>query len=75
MCHEMKFPVFFFAGLVFLLSAILIYRPAAAQYDNPQNTRKDRNQVFRLMTELREENPAIGAPGKGQSARYVYETD
>lgn len=44
----MKFPVFFFAGLVFLLSAILICRPAAAQYDNPQNTRKDRNQVFRI---------------------------
>jgi ATP-dependent DNA helicase RecG len=40
-----------------------------------QITHLDRNQVFRLMTELREENPAIGAPGKGQSARYVYETD
>jgi ATP-dependent DNA helicase RecG len=32
----------------------------------------DRNQVFRLMNELRRENPAISPPGKGKSARYVY---
>lgn len=33
----------------------------------------DRNQVYRLMTELRMENPRIKPPGKGQSAKYVYE--
>lgn len=32
----------------------------------------DRNQAFRLMTELRKENPAIQAPGKGAHARYEY---
>jgi ATP-dependent DNA helicase RecG len=32
----------------------------------------DRNQVFRLMSELRGENPAIKPPGKGKSARYAY---
>ncbi|MDF7800012.1 ATP-binding protein [Pontiellaceae bacterium B1224] len=40
-----------------------------------QITHFDRNQVFRLMTELRAENSGICAPGKGQSARYVYEAN
>ena len=35
-------------------------------------TAYDRNQAFRLMTELREENPAIQAPGKGAHARYEF---
>lgn len=38
-----------------------------------QVTHFDRNQVYRLMTELRMENPRIKPPGKGQSAKYVYE--
>jgi ATP-dependent DNA helicase RecG len=33
-------------------------------------TSLDRNQVFRMMTELREANPEISVPEKGRSARY-----
>ena len=37
-----------------------------------QITRFDRNQVYRLMTELRQENPRIQPPGRGQHARYEF---
>ncbi|HHI81418.1 MAG TPA: AAA family ATPase [Planctomycetes bacterium] len=35
-------------------------------------THMDRNQVARLMRELREENPEIPAPGRGRWARYEW---
>ena len=37
-----------------------------------QITRLDRNQVFRLMTELRKENPDLKPPGRGKHARYEF---
>lgn len=37
-----------------------------------QITRFDRNHAYRLMRELREENPQIQPPGKGAHARYEY---
>ncbi|WP_018716650.1 ATP-binding protein [Arhodomonas aquaeolei] len=37
-----------------------------------QITRFDRNHAYRLMRELREENPQIQPPGKGKHARYEY---
>lgn len=37
-----------------------------------QITRFDRNQAFRLMMELRSENPQIKSPGKGKLAKYEY---
>lgn len=37
-----------------------------------QITRFDRNQAFRLMMELRAENPQIKSPGKGKLAKYEY---
>lgn len=37
-----------------------------------QITHLDRNQVFRLMAELRGENPEVTAPGRGRTARYTY---
>ena len=33
-------------------------------------TRFDRNQVFRLMTELRRENPNLQPPGRGKYAKH-----
>jgi len=36
-------------------------------------TRLNRNQVFRLMTELRTETPAISDPGRGRYARYTFD--
>ncbi len=33
----------------------------------------NRNQVFRLMSELRAENPAISEPGRGRYARYTFD--
>lgn len=35
----------------------------------------NRNQVFRLMSELRAENPKIKAPGRGRYAKYRYDED
>ena len=32
----------------------------------------DRNQVFRLMKELIEEDLRVSASGKGRTARYVF---
>ncbi len=40
--------------------------------DIRQITLFDRHQVFRLMNELRQENPEISEPGKGKGARYEY---
>jgi ATP-dependent DNA helicase RecG len=37
-----------------------------------QITRFDRNQVHRLMTELRQENPNLQPPGRGKYARYEF---
>jgi len=37
-----------------------------------QITHLDRNQVVRLMRELRQENPQIQEPGRGRWARYEW---
>lgn len=47
--------------------------PGLSNQDIRQITHFDRNQVFRLMKQLRLENPKIQAPGKGKHARYTYE--
>lgn len=47
--------------------------PGLNNQDIRQITHFDRNQVFRLMKELRSENPKILDPGKGKHARYSYE--
>jgi ATP-dependent DNA helicase RecG len=47
--------------------------PGLSNREIRQITHFDRNQVFRLMTELREENSAIVLPGKGKHARYEYQ--
>lgn len=46
--------------------------PGLTNSDVRQITRFDRNQVYRLMCELRDENPQINAPGRGRWARYDY---
>jgi ATP-dependent DNA helicase RecG len=38
-------------------------------------THYDRNQVFRLMRQLRQENKRVLSPGKGKYARYKYELE
>jgi len=38
-------------------------------------THYDRNQVFRLMRQLRQENKRVLSPGKGKYARYQYELE
>lgn len=38
-------------------------------------THYDRNQVFRLMQQLRQENQRVLSPGKGKYARYEYELE
>ena len=40
--------------------------------DIRQITRFDRNQVYRLMKELRAENPELSPPGKGKQACYSF---
>jgi ATP-dependent DNA helicase RecG len=35
-------------------------------------THYDRNQVIRLMMELRQETPSVRSPGRGKYARYEY---
>lgn len=47
--------------------------PGLSNQEIRQITHYDRNQVFRLMRELRAENSCVNSPGKGQSARYAYE--
>jgi len=46
--------------------------PGLSNEEIRQITHYNRNQVFRLMVQLRGENPHIKAPGKGKHARYVY---
>ena len=38
-----------------------------------QITHLDRNQVYRLMLELRKEQDGVGQLGKGRGARYVWQ--
>lgn len=46
--------------------------PGLSNRDIRQITRFDRNQVYRLMTELRQENPGLQLPGKGKYARHTF---
>lgn len=46
--------------------------PGLSNKEIRQITRFDRNQVYRLMTELRQENPAVQPPGRGKYAHYEY---
>lgn len=48
--------------------------PGLSNQEIRRITAYDRNHVFRLMTELRAENPSIKPPGKGAHARYVINT-
>lgn len=45
--------------------------PGLSNQEIRQITRFDRNQVHRLMTELRHEHPGLQPPGRGQSARHT----
>jgi ATP-dependent DNA helicase RecG len=47
--------------------------PGLSNQEIRQITHFDRNQVFRLMKQLRFENPKIQTPGKGKHAKYIYE--
>ncbi|WP_346796346.1 ATP-binding protein [Halomonas sp. Bachu 37] len=49
--------------------------PGLSNKEIRQITRFDRNQTYRLMAELREENPQIQPPGKGKYARYEYHNE
>lgn len=46
--------------------------PGLSNKEIRQITRFDRNHAYRLMRELRKENPQIQPPGKGKHARYEY---
>ncbi len=46
--------------------------PGLSNKEIRQITHFDRNQAFRLMSQLRAENPKIKQPGKGKYARYEY---
>jgi len=46
--------------------------PGLSNAEIRQITHMDRNQVVRLMRELRQENPAIQSPGRGRWARYKW---
>lgn len=46
--------------------------PGLSNQEIRQITHFDRNQVYRLMAELREENPGVQPPGRGQAARHVF---
>lgn len=46
--------------------------PGMSNHEIRQITRFDRNQVHRLMTELRQENPGLQAPGRGKTARHEF---
>jgi len=47
--------------------------PGLSNAEIRQITHMDRNQVVRLMRELRQENPEIQAPGRGRWARYEWQ--
>ena len=46
--------------------------PGMSNQEIRQITRFDRNQVHRLMTELRQENPGLQPPGRGKAARHEF---
>ena len=46
--------------------------PGLTNAEVRQITHLNRNQVFRLLKELRRENPQIQAPGRGRCARYQW---
>jgi len=46
--------------------------PGLSNQEIRQITRFDRNQVHRLMTELRQENSGLQSPGKGKYARHTF---
>jgi ATP-dependent DNA helicase RecG len=46
--------------------------PGLSNKEIRQITRFDRNQVYRLMTELRQENPFLQSPGRGKYARHEF---
>lgn len=46
--------------------------PGLSNKEIRQITRFDRNQVHRLMTELRQENPGLQPPGRGKYARHEF---
>lgn len=46
--------------------------PGLSNQEIRQITRFDRHQVHRLMTELRQENPSLQPPGRGQAARHRF---
>lgn len=46
--------------------------PGLSNKEIRQITRFDRNQVYRLMTELRQENPFLQSPGRGKYARHGF---
>ena len=46
--------------------------PGLSNKEIRQITRFDRNQVHRLMTELRQENSSLQSPGKGKYARHTF---
>lgn len=49
--------------------------PGLSNAEVRQITHMDRNQVVRLMQQLREEDPRVQAPGRGRFARYDYRLD
>lgn len=46
--------------------------PGLSNKEIRQITHFDRNQVYRLMTELRHENPGLQSPGRGKFARHEF---
>ena len=46
--------------------------PGLSNKDIRRITRFDRNQVFRLMAELRQENPGLQPPERGKYARHEF---
>lgn len=46
--------------------------PGLSNKEIRQITRFDRNQVYRLMTEIRAENPGLLSPGRGKYARHEF---
>ena len=46
--------------------------PGLSNKEIRQITRFDRNQVHRLMTELRQENTDLQPPGRGRHARHEF---
>lgn len=49
--------------------------PGLSNQEIRRITHYDRNQVYRLMCQLREENQGVLSPGKGKHARYEYKQE